>query len=309
MDIGGKNALVVLGPTASGKTRLGVHLAWKLGGEILSADSRQVYRGLDIGSGKDLCEYTIEGAAIPYHLIDVARLDAEFSVFDYQRQFFDIYTNVMARGKLPVVVGGTGLYLDAVLRGYHMVETPENPDLRAALAGLTHEALMVRLKGLKPDLHNTTDVLDRERLVRAIEIAEYARDHMPQLAPKIRPLVLGTLWERPELRRRIARRLKDRLDGGMIEEVRSLIDGGVPVARLELLGLEYRFIAEYLDGRIRTRNDLFQKLNSAIAQFAKRQETWFRRMERQGAEIQRVPEGNLSAAWQIVVRGLERSDG
>jgi tRNA dimethylallyltransferase len=182
-----------------------------------------------------------------------------------------------------------------------MVETPENPELRAALAGLPHDALMARLKGLKPDLHNTTDLLDRERLVRAIEIAEYARGHAPEPGPEIRPLVLGTLWDRSELRGRIAQRLRERLDGGMIEEVRGLIDGGVPAARLELLGLEYRFIAEFLDGRIRTRNDLFQKLNSAIAQFAKRQETWFRRMERQGVEIHWIPRGDPETAWQTVL--------
>ncbi|MDQ1257820.1 MAG: tRNA dimethylallyltransferase [Candidatus Hydrogenedentes bacterium] len=301
METDGKNTLVVLGPTASGKTRLGVHLASRLGGEVLSADSRQVYRGLDIGSGKDLGEYVVNGAAVPYHLIDIAGLDAEFSVFDYQRRFFDAFEDVTARERLPVVVGGTGLYLDAVLRGYRLVETPGNPELRVALEDLPHDALMARLKEIKPDLHNTTDLLDRERLVRAIEIAEYARDHAPEPGPEIRPLVLGTLWDRSELRGRIAQRLRERLDGGMIEEVRGLIDGGVPAARLELLGLEYRFIAEFLDGRIRTRNDLFQKLNSAIAQFAKRQETWFRRMERQGVEIRWIPRGDIETAWQAVL--------
>lgn len=277
------NLLVVLGPTASGKTRLGVALARRLGGEILSADSRQVFRGMDLGTGKDLSEY----GEVPYHLIDIAESGDEFSVFAFQRLFLAAFEEVRGRGRLPVLVGGTGLYLDAVLRGYRLVEVPENPELRQELAVLGDEELHVRLKTLKPQQHNVTDLVDRDRLLRAIEIAEgetaAALDQPP--FPELRPLVFGLQWERSELRRRITARLKERLAQGMVEEVRRLHEErGVPWEKLEFYGLEYRFIAAHLQGKLNT-NDMFQKLNSAIHDFAKRQETWFRRMERQGTVI------------------------
>lgn len=272
--------LVVLGPTASGKTRLGVGLARALGGEVISADSRQVYRGMDIGTGKDREEY----GEIPCHLIDIVDPGHEFSVFEFQRRFLDVWAEVRDRGRLPVLVGGTGLYLDAVLRGYRLVAVPANGPLRAELAGLPPEELQERLRRTNPRLHNTTDLLDRERLVRAIEIAEYEADHPPQPLPELAPLVFGIRWERSELRRRITERLAARLAGGMIEEVERLHAAGVPWATLDYFGLEYRFVASYLRGEL-NRNDLFQKLNSAIHDFAKRQETWFRRMERHGVPI------------------------
>lgn len=295
-----KNALVILGPTASGKTRLGVQVAHALGGEILSADSRQVYRGLDIGSGKDLSEYVVDGHPIPYHLIDIVDLDMEFSVFAYQKTFFEAFEQVRQRAKLPVVVGGTGLYLEAVLKGYRMVEVPENAALRAELAELAPESLAERLRRSKPDLHNITDLTDLQRAIRAIEIAEYSRTHEPEPSPEIRALVLGTRWERPVLLRRIAARLKARLDAGLIHEVQRLLDQGHSWERLELLGLEYRFVAQYLQGKIKNRNDLFQKLHSAIGQFAKRQETWFRRMERHGARIHWVDRADFDAAMRVI---------
>ncbi len=294
------NMLVVLGPTASGKTALGVRLANVLGGEIISADSRQVYRGLDIGSGKDLAEYTIDGRAIPYHLIDVVDLSHEFSVFEYQQRCFAAFEEIAGRGALPVMVGGTGLYIEAVLKGYRMVEAPENPALREMLASLDHEALAVRLKALKPDLHNTTDLTDRNRLIRAIEIAEYSRDHPPAPAPDIRALVLGTRWDRRLLRRRIGERLRQRLDAGMIEEVEGLRAQGVSWEKLHFLGLEYRYIAEFLEGRIQTRDELYQELRTAICQFAKRQETWFRRMERNGLTIHWVDRAVPEIALQLI---------
>jgi tRNA dimethylallyltransferase len=272
--------LVILGPTASGKTRLGVALAKLLSGEIISADSRQVYRGMDIGTGKDLAEYD----EVPYHLIDIMEPGDEFNVFEFQRRFLAVFADIRERGRLPVLVGGTGMYLEAVLKGYHFVEVPENPSLRAESADLSPEALSERLKQSATHLHNTTDLLDRERLVRAIEIAEYERDHVPVSFPHIRPLVLGIRWEREILRQRITARLRERLAGGLIEEVERLRTSGIPWDTLEFYGLEYRFVARHLKGEL-NRNDMFQKLNSAIHDFAKRQETWFRRMERNGVAI------------------------
>jgi len=272
--------LVVLGPTASGKTRLGVCLAKTLGGEVISADSRQVYRGMDIGTGKDLAEY----GEIPHHLIDILDPGHEFSVFEFQRLFLEVSAAVRGRARLPVLVGGTGMYLQAVLQGYRLVETPPNPALRRELADFSMPALVERLKRSASRLHNTTDLLERDRLLRAIEIAEYEQDHEPEPLPELKPLIFGIRWERETLRRRITARLKERLDHGMIEEVERLHAEGVPWETLEFYGLEYRFIALYLKGEL-NRNDMFQRLNSAIHDFAKRQETWFRRMERSGIVI------------------------
>lgn len=274
------DTIVILGPTASGKTRLGVGVAREVGGEIISADSRQVYRGMDLGTGKDLDEY----GETPYHLIDLLNPGEEFNVFRFQRLCFAAMDEIRGRGRVPVIVGGTGLYLDAVLRGYRMVEAPEDPGLRAELAGQSLEELASRLLALNPRLHNTTDLLDRERLARAIEIAEYERNHEPEPLPEFHPMVFGVRWERSMLRRRITARLSARLDAGLIDEVERLHREGVSYETLDFYGLEYRFVARHLQGEL-TRNDLFQKLNSAIHDFAKRQETWFRRMERQGVGI------------------------
>jgi tRNA dimethylallyltransferase len=293
------NTLVVLGPTASGKTHLGVLLAAEFGGEILSVDSRQVYRGLDIGAGKDLTEYSVGGRAVPYHLIDIVDLDTEYNTYMYQRDFYAVFERLASRATLPVAVGGTGLYLDAVLQQFRMVETPENDDLRRELESCSDDELALTLRSLKPKLHNTTDLTERARMIRAIEIALYARDNPPPPAPDIRPLVLGTRWERSELRARIQQRLKDRLAQGLIEEVEGLIGRGVSRKRLHSLGLEYRYVSDYLGGAIKSRNDLTQKLASAIAQYAKRQETWFRRMERNGCEIHWIARGDPDAAMAL----------
>lgn len=274
--------LVLLGPTASGKTRLGVAAAETLGGEIISADSRQVYRGLDIGSGKDLEEY----GSTPYHLIDIVEPGYEFSLFDFVTRFAATCRAVRRRNRLPVLVGGTGMYLDAVLHGYRLVEVAEDPALRQRLANLDMEQLRSRLRELQTDLHNRTDLEDRDRLIRAIEIAEGERGHgaTPVELPDFTPRVYGLHWPRPVLRERITTRLRDRLQNGLIEEVAGLHAAGVSWETLDFYGLEYRFVAAHLQGRL-SRNDLFQKLNSAIHQFAKRQETWFRRMQKQGIEI------------------------
>lgn len=289
--------LVILGPTASGKTRLAVELARVLSGEIISADSRQVYRGMDIGTGKDLAEY----GEVPYHLIDIVEPGSEFNVFQFQRRFLEAFAGIMGRGRLPVLAGGTGMYLEAVLKGYRLVEVPENPALRAELAAQPMESLAERLKQTATPLHNTTDLLDRDRLVRAIEIALYEQGHEPEPLPEIRPLVLGLRWERAVLRERITARLKERLNQGMIEEVERLHTAGLPWETLEFYGLEYRFVARHLKGEL-TRNDMFQKLASAIHDFAKRQETWFRRMERNGMEIHWLDGAGepLAEALQII---------
>ena len=277
--------LTILGPTASGKTRLAVALARELGGEIISADSRQVFRGMDIGSGKDLHEY----GDVPYHLIDILESGEEFSVFRFLRLFRGAFEEISGRGRLPVLCGGTGLYLDAVLRGYTMREVPEDAELRAELAGRSTDELAALLRELKPGQHNTSDLLERGRTLRAIEIARHERAHggLQEELPELRPLIIGIRWEREELRRRITERLKLRLENGMIEEVQRLHDGGVPWERLDYYGLEYRHIGAYLQGKL-NRNDMFQRLNSAIHDFAKRQENWFRKMEKNGVVIEWV---------------------
>lgn len=277
------NLIVILGPTASGKTSLGVELAQAHNGEILSADSRQVYRGLDIGSGKDLDEY----GDTPYHLIDVVEPGTEYSVFHYQRDFFKAYDGIVKRDKLPIMVGGTGLYLDAVTQNYQLTEVPINQPLRDELKTLSLEALQQKLLSIKPEQHNQTDLLVRPRLVRAIEIAlaEQTSPKPPQPNyPTIQPLIFGVQWPRAELRQRITARLKARLEEGLIEEVTKLHAQGVSYDTLEFYGLEYRLVAQHLKGEL-NHNDMFQKLNSQIHQFAKRQDTWFRKMERRGDVI------------------------
>jgi len=294
-----KNLLVVLGPTASGKTRLGVELARELGGEIVSADSRQVYRGLDIGAGKDLAEYSTGGIPVAHHLIDIVGLDSEFSVFEYQKRFFSVFEDLLGRGVTPIVVGGSGLYLEAVLKGYRMIDVPADLVLRVDLASLSQEALVDRLRALRR-VHNTTDLEDRDRLVRAIEIAQYSAQHEPEPGPEIRPVVLGVRWDRQVLRRRIRERLGARLEEGLIEEVQNLHDGGVPWEKLSFLGLEYRFVSDFLRGDIKNKNDLRQKLSAAICNFAKRQDTWFRRMERRGTEIHWIDGGDVDHALRVI---------
>jgi tRNA dimethylallyltransferase len=273
-----------------------VQIARALDGEIISADSRQVYRGMDIGTGKDLEEY----GSVPYHLIDIVDPGYEFNVFEFQRRFLEAFTGIQSRGRIPILVGGTGMYLDAVLRGYRLLEVPENPKLRKELAALSLENLAARLKGANPKLHNTTDLLDRERLTRAIEIAEFSgeRDQDLPFLPELEPIVFGLRFDRKTLRQRITHRLRERLNRGMIEEVQGLLKKEVSLEALEFYGLEYRFVAQFLKGEL-NRNDMFQKLNSAIYQFAKRQETWFRRLERQGMLIHWV-DGSADPAATIL---------
>ncbi len=276
------NLLVILGATAGGKTALAVQAAARFRGEIISADSRQVYRGMDLGTGKDLAEY----GEILYHLIDIAEPGSEYNLFRFQRECFATVEDIWTRQRLPLVCGGTGLYLDAVLRGYRLIEVPENQVLRAELASLNDAELQQRLLQLKPEQHNVTDLLERARLVRAIEIAVGEQTAAEGLTapPPLEPLVFGLRWPREVLRKRIGERLRQRLKEGMVAEVQQLYEQGVPWAQLEFYGLEYRFIAQYLQGQM-AYDDMVQKLSIAIGKFAKRQETFFRRMEKNGVVI------------------------
>jgi len=250
---------------------------------------------MDLGTGKDLKEY----GEIPYHLIDLFDPGREFSVFEFQERFAETFQEILARKKLPIMVGGTGLYLDAVLKEYRMDRVPRDEGLRKELGPLSLSKLAARLKNANPRLHNTTDLLDRERVTRAIEIAEFhGEDLSPSPLPDLQALVFGIRWPREVLRRRITERLRQRMNQGMIEEVKNLRQAGVSFENLHDYGLEYRYVAMYLQGQM-NKNDLFQKLNSAIQQFAKRQETWFRRMERQGIRINWV-DGDQNPAGAIL---------
>ncbi len=300
--------ITILGPTASGKTRLAVTIAASNGGEIISADSRQVFRGMDIGSGKDLHEY----GTVPYHLIDIRDAGEEFNVFAFQRLFLETFSRITDRGSLPILCGGSGMYLDAVLRGYRMVEVPRDESLRGELANKNDGELVEVLKRLRPELHNSTDLHERERTVRAIEIARGTLNEVVgEPFPRINGTVIGIQWERGELRRRIAVRLEDRLENGMIEEVEALNAAGVTWERLDYYGLEYRYVGAFLRGEL-TRNELSVRLHSAICDFAKRQGNWFRRMERHGIVINWV-DGAADPAGQageILQReGVLASDG
>ncbi len=278
--------ITILGPTAVGKTRLAALLADTLEGEILSADSRQVFQGMTIGTGKDLDDYVVNGRQIPFHIIDVAHPAEEFHVFRFKKLFMNIVPEIISRKKLPVLCGGTGLYLDAVLRDYFFVEVPENTELRSILSGKTIEELAEQLQSIRK-VHNKTDLIDRARLIRAIEIQEYHNQFdsgHEQL--RIRDSrVFGVMLPREQIRSRIAHRLSSRLESGMIDEVETLLGQGVSHERLIAFGLEYKFVTLYLMGKL-TKEEMTDKLCTAIQQFAKRQMSWFRRMERLGVNIE-----------------------
>jgi tRNA dimethylallyltransferase len=298
------NLLVVLGPTASGKTELAVRLARRIDGEIISADSRQVYSGMDLGTGKDLSQYRDGETIVPYHLINILDPREDFSVFDYQRLFYRCLLEITKRARIPLLVGGTGLYLDAVIRGYRMPAVPEDLNLREDLEGVAMEPLRQRLLAISPDVHNKTDLLERKRLIRAIEIAEFTRAHPHHTEDRIpiSPLIMGIRCEREALRRKITARLHLRLTAGLVEEVLSLHERGIDWERIDSFGLEYRYIARYLQGRM-MREEMIQTLNTHIHQYAKRQETWFRRMERNGVRIHWI-EGPDEARAIALIDGL-----
>ena len=289
--------ITILGPTASGKTPLAARLAAEIGGEIISADSRQVYRRMDIGTGKDLADYTVEisqgdrhAVRIPYHLIDICEPGTKYNLFEYQQDFFDAYEDILSRGAVPILCGGTGLYIEAVLKGYKLSPVPQNQELRDRLEGKSLAELTQMLTELKSrnnsNLHNTTDVDSCQRAIRAIEIETYNLEHpMPKRElPSVDSIIIGVNIDRELRREKITRRLKARLEEGMVEEVRALLDEGIPSEDLTYYGLEYKFVTEYLTGKL-SYDEMFTRLEIAIHQFAKRQMTWFRGMERRGFTI------------------------
>lgn len=282
--------ITILGPTASGKTSIAAALASRIGGEIISADSRQVYRRMDIGTGKDLADYEVGGKHIPYHLIDIAEPGYKYNLFEYQRDFHTAYDDITSRGRTPVLCGGTGLYIEAVLNGYALSPVPQNQELRDSLSAKSLDELTAMLKALKEqtgsNMHNRSDVDTVQRAIRAIEIETYNLQHpTPEREmPGISSLVIGVDVDRETRRRRISDRLEARLHEGMIDEVKGLLAEGVSAESLMYYGLEYKFVTEYVTGKT-TYNDMLSRLEIAIHQFAKRQMTWFRGMERRGIHI------------------------
>lgn len=315
------NLITILGPTATGKTRLAVQLANKFNGEIISADSRQVYRGMNIGTGKDLADYVIDGKQIPYHLIDIIEPTEEFDLYKFQQMFYKIFNDVSNKNKLPFIVGGTGMYLSSILQDYNLRKA-DFEKAQQAYSALSNEELKNILKKLNPDLHNTTDLNDRTRILKAIAVTKAHHHSEPDLswrtsensketdfpiAPlpgldrnrKINSINIGISLSREKIKKNITSRLKKRLDEGMIYEVKELMDQGVTYEKLIFFGLEYKFIAQYLKGEL-NKNDMFQKLNSAIHSFAKRQMTWFRKMEREGVKIYWIDGPDFNKAKKLI---------
>ena len=292
--------ITILGPTASGKTPVAAHLAAEIGGEIISADSRQVYRRMDIGTGKDLADYIVDGRQIPYHLIDIREPGTKYNLFEYQQDFLDAYEDIRSRGAVPILCGGTGLYIEAVLKGYHLSPVPQNQELRDSLEGKSLAELTEMLTELKAktgsNMHNTTDVDSCQRAIRAIEIETYNLEHPTprRELPPVDSIIIGLDIDRELRREKITRRLKARLEEKqqvgasagmtMVDEVKALLDEGIPADDLIYYGLEYKFVTEYLTGKT-TYDEMFTRLEIAIHQFAKRQMTWFRGMERRGFRI------------------------
>ena len=298
----GYNLIVILGPTASGKTRIAARLARDLGSEVISADSRQVYREMDLGTGKDISEFLVDGVAIAYHLIDIVDAGHEFNLFEYQKMFYRSFSEISERGVIPIMAGGTGLYIEAVVKGYRMLQVPEDPALREELQEMDMDAMRDHFFKINPALHNTTDTEDRDRLIRAIEIAEFSKMHEfveEMKGPRINPFILGIRWERSVLRDRITERLKKRIDMGMIGEVKTLHNQGVSWERLDSFGLEYRYASRYLQGKMDF-DEMFRQLNTRIHQFSKRQMTWFRRMERRGIAIHWIDNADYDSIKRLV---------
>ncbi|MCL2683173.1 MAG: tRNA (adenosine(37)-N6)-dimethylallyltransferase MiaA [Bacteroidales bacterium] len=276
--------ITILGPTACGKTHYATRLAAKIDGEIISADSRQVFRNMDIGTGKDLSEYVVDGKLIPYHLIDIRNPGEEYSVFDFVSDFHNAYNTIVSRRKTPILCGGTGLYLSAILQHYEFSKVPVYRDFHEEMNAFEHADLITRLQVLK-SVHNTTDFKTKQRTIRALEIALYEKNQPVSNFPKIEyETVFAIFPPRNVVRHRITQRLKTRLNTGLIEEVESLIQQGVPTERLLSYGLEYKFVTQYLLGNI-SKDELLKHLNIAIHQFSKRQMTWFRKMQREGVEM------------------------
>lgn len=282
--------ITILGPTASGKTSLAAALAYEIGGEIISADSRQVYRGMTIGTGKDLDDYSVNGHKIGYHLIDIAEPGDKYNIYEYQRDFHKVYSELMQRNVRPILCGGSGLYIESVLKGYSLSTVPQNPELRQSLSGKTLDELTEILIDLKArnnsNMHNRSDVDTAQRAIRAIEIEMYNLQHPAQNRqfPPVESVIIGVDIDRDSRRKRITERLKERLQHGLVEEVKGLMESGLSAESLIYYGLEYKFVTEYVIGKL-SRDEMFRSLEIAIHQFAKRQMTWFRGMERRGFTI------------------------
>lgn len=278
--------IVITGPTASGKTALAAGVAHRLGGEVISADSRQVYRGMDLGTGKDYSDYIVDGQHVPYHLIDIVDAGYRYNVFEYQRDFLRVYSETKSRSVVPVVCGGSGMYLDSIVSGYRLLPVPADEELRSRLSGLDLDSLKEILSGYRR-LHNTTDVDNAKRAIRAIEIEEFYSGRLPEEVsfPEIRPILFAVSYPREERRRRISERLRSRLSDGMIDEVKRLLDSGVDEETLIYYGLEYKYLVMFIRGEL-SYDEMLGNLETAIHQFAKRQMTWFRGMERRGTTIQ-----------------------
>lgn len=289
-----RELITILGPTATGKTSLAASLAATLDGEVISADSRQVYRGMDLGTGKDLDEYVVDGRRVPYHLVDIADPGEEYNVYRFQQDFLQAFNDICARQRRPVMCGGTGMYLESVIMAYGLKDGSHDETLSHELESMSDEQLSDRLRSLR-ELHNVTDIRDRDRMIRAIEISLSSGEEGNTLSAHLSGIehrVFGISLPREEIRKRITTRLRQRLEEGMVEEVKMLLEKGLTPAQLEFYGLEYRYLTRYVTGEI-SYNDMFQKLNSAIHQFAKRQTTWFRRMEKRGVRIRWI-DGTLN---------------
>lgn len=295
------NLVTILGTTAAGKTKLAVQLADYFNGEIISADSRQVYRGMDVGTGKDLSEYNFRGKQIPYHLIDIIEPSDEFDLYKFKQFFLVAFEKISAKNRLPFLVGGTGMYLSSVLQNYNLKKADfEKTRLEYSL--LNDEQLRDILKKLNPSLHNTTDLNDRNRILKAIAVSKARQDEIK--GAEINSYNIGIKFSREEIRTRITSRLKKRLDNeGMIDEVKLLLNSGVSYDKMIFFGLEYKFIAQYLKGEL-SRNDMFQKLNSAIHSFAKRQMTWFRKMEKEGVVINWIDGSDFNKAKELIEKNF-----
>lgn len=304
------NLVTILGPTATGKTGVAANLAAKIGGEVISADSRQIYRGMDLGTGKDLADYFVDGVAVPYHLIDIEDAGVHYNVYRFQTDFIKVFNEIKTRGKFPVLCGGSGLYIEAVLKNYRLIEVPPNKELRKELEGKSLAELTEILKSLKPDLHNETDVETDRRAIRAIEIEKYYSENqqMESEMPEIKSLNIGIDFDRELRRQRITNRLKQRLDEGMLDEVQKLLDSGLTPDQLIYYGLEYKFLTLHLTGEL-SYCEMFRQLEIAIHQFAKRQMTWFRGMEKRGTKIHWI-NGHLSMEEKVneIVKLLSSKD-
>ena len=303
--------IVILGPTATGKTQLAVQLAHKLGGEIISADSRQVYRGMDIGTGKDLNEYNFKGVSIPYYLIDIVAPIEEYNVAQFQRDFQRVYSDIKERKKLPILCGGTGFYIKTVLMDFQLPKTEPDKQLRQELEAWKLEDLIKELEAISPGASANTPVDTKRRVIRAIEVVKgREKENRKKETGKRKPensnlqdtTVIGIEYPREVIRERITKRLHSRLNNGMIEEVESLLQNGVTHERMEILGLEYRFISRYLNG-VYNKDEMTVLLNTAIHQFAKKQMTFFRNMEKNGIKIHWIPEGDFETALEVISKG------